>query len=334
MQIFEMINSIYGKLDDLFLFCSVVEKGSLSSAAETLNLPTATLSRRISTLEKSLGMQLLLISKRCLVPTDAGKALYQSCFQNMWQLDHTLQQFQKDSSKLGGMVRIIAPRAFYYDVLRHTARELQERYENLYFQLEASQVPNISALNDKADIAIVFSVDDFENFVAKPLYRTKSGIFVHKDFFKGKKKPKTLKDLENYTWCSNHPVKNFPIYKEDTYVDTLEVQPKYVVNDIHASADEVRLGRCIGCLPIGKASKHKELVRIFPEYNLKITQLSIVYRKTKYTSLSVLEVVNKIQEEARTWYAKNNDWEKAKFIPTLLFEDPSGGLCDDRAETD
>ena len=77
MQIFEMINSIYGKLDDLFLFCSVVEKGSLSSAAETLNLPTATLSRRISTLEKSLGMQLLLISKRCLVPTDAGKALYQ-----------------------------------------------------------------------------------------------------------------------------------------------------------------------------------------------------------------------------------------------------------------
>lgn len=195
-------------------------------------------------------------------------------------------------------------------------------------------MPNISALNDKADIAIVFSVDDFENFVAKPLYRTKSGIFVHKDFFKGKKKPKTLKDLENYTWCSNHPVKNFPIYKEDTYVDTLEVQPKYVVNDIHASADEVRLGRCIGCLPIGKASKHKELVRIFPEYNLKITQLSIVYRKTKYTSLSVLEVVNKIQEEARTWYAKNNDWEKAKFIPTLLFEDPSGGFCDDRAETD
>lgn len=314
-----MINSIYGKLDDLFLFCSVVEKGSLTAASDALNLPVATLSRRISALEKALGTQLLLISKRRLAPTEKGQILYQNCYQNVWQLDRTLSEFQRDSRTLGGLVRIIAPRAFYYDVIRKTVRDLQKKFPNLYVQVEATQVPEVTALNDKADIAIVFSTENFENFVAKPLYRTKCGIFVHKDFFKGKEPPKCLQDLKNYPWCSNHPVKQFDIYQEDRFVETIDVQPKYVVNDVHASGDEIRAGLCIGCIPIAKAAKHRELVQIFPQYNIKISQLYIVYRKTKYTSSVILQVISQLYDNAFKWFDKNNDWAYDDKIATLEF---------------
>lgn len=53
------MNSIFGNVDDLYLFCSVVEQGSLLAAAKKLELPVSTMSRRLSALEARLGLRLL-----------------------------------------------------------------------------------------------------------------------------------------------------------------------------------------------------------------------------------------------------------------------------------
>lgn len=57
-------------------FVAVVEAGSVSAAARALELPRATLSRRISGLEAELGVLLLHRSTRRLVATPAGLELY------------------------------------------------------------------------------------------------------------------------------------------------------------------------------------------------------------------------------------------------------------------
>ncbi|WP_141709716.1 helix-turn-helix domain-containing protein, partial [Vibrio splendidus] len=48
------MNSIFGNIDDLFLFCAVVEEGSLLSASKRLQLPVSTMSRRLTALEERL----------------------------------------------------------------------------------------------------------------------------------------------------------------------------------------------------------------------------------------------------------------------------------------
>ncbi len=61
--------------NDLLIFARVADTGSFSRAAEQLDLPKSTLSRRISLLEERLGERLLLRSTRRLSLTDYGQQL-------------------------------------------------------------------------------------------------------------------------------------------------------------------------------------------------------------------------------------------------------------------
>ncbi|MEN9659690.1 MAG: hypothetical protein RL571_3155 [Pseudomonadota bacterium] len=60
-------------LDDLALFVTVVEAGSLSAAAQKMSLPAATLTRRLQKLEQQLGCRLLNRSARRIQVTREGR---------------------------------------------------------------------------------------------------------------------------------------------------------------------------------------------------------------------------------------------------------------------
>jgi len=61
--------------NDLLLFYRIVEAGSFSMAAQRLDLPKSTVSRRISLLEASLGERLLQRTTRKLMLTEFGASL-------------------------------------------------------------------------------------------------------------------------------------------------------------------------------------------------------------------------------------------------------------------
>ena len=63
-------------LPDLDILVAVLETGSLTAAATSLEMPRATLTRRLQQLEEEMGTRLVHRSTRRLVPTEAGEALY------------------------------------------------------------------------------------------------------------------------------------------------------------------------------------------------------------------------------------------------------------------
>lgn len=67
------------RLDAMSLFVATVEAGSLSAASRRLGIPLATVSRRLSDLEKHLRTRLLNRSTRRLTLTDAGQAYLVAC---------------------------------------------------------------------------------------------------------------------------------------------------------------------------------------------------------------------------------------------------------------
>ena len=67
------------RLDAMSLFVATVEAGSLSAASRRLGIPLATVSRRLSDLEKHLRTRLLNSSTRRLTLTDAGQAYLVAC---------------------------------------------------------------------------------------------------------------------------------------------------------------------------------------------------------------------------------------------------------------
>ena len=67
------------QLNDIALFVEVARRKSFSLAARALNIPTSTLSRRISELERAVGMRLLNRNTRRLDLTEAGAQYFDRC---------------------------------------------------------------------------------------------------------------------------------------------------------------------------------------------------------------------------------------------------------------
>jgi DNA-binding transcriptional LysR family regulator len=67
------------KFDEYHAFITIVELNSLSKAAKSLHLSPSAISKKLSLLEASLGVQLIDRSTRSLAITDAGKSFYRDC---------------------------------------------------------------------------------------------------------------------------------------------------------------------------------------------------------------------------------------------------------------
>ena len=66
-------------LNDVRTFVAIGREGTLTAAARELNLPTSTVSRALTRLEKHLEVLLVQRSPRGLVLTDFGKEYLQTC---------------------------------------------------------------------------------------------------------------------------------------------------------------------------------------------------------------------------------------------------------------
>ncbi len=66
------------RLEDIQAFLNVVELGSISAAAERMSLSKSVISKRVSDLERHLGVRLLYRSTRNVEPTEAGGFFYKS----------------------------------------------------------------------------------------------------------------------------------------------------------------------------------------------------------------------------------------------------------------
>jgi DNA-binding transcriptional LysR family regulator len=62
------------RLEAMAVLLAVVEQGSLSAASRRLRVPLATVSRKVTELEKHLRTQLLVRTSRRIELTDAGRA--------------------------------------------------------------------------------------------------------------------------------------------------------------------------------------------------------------------------------------------------------------------
>lgn len=77
-------------MDSRFLetFSEVVKRGSLADAARHLGLTPAAVAQRMQTLEAEIGVALLVRSGRTVQPTEAGRAILESCERVLHEIRH------------------------------------------------------------------------------------------------------------------------------------------------------------------------------------------------------------------------------------------------------
>jgi DNA-binding transcriptional LysR family regulator len=139
------------------LFLTVVEQGSLTKGAESMNLALASVSERISGMESSLGAQLLERNRRGVTPTAAGDALIRHARLILDQVEQMRGEMRSYGTGLKGRIRVLSNTAGLAAFLPYQLRRFLVTYPDLSVDLHEWPSNEIAAAiaERRADLGVV-----------------------------------------------------------------------------------------------------------------------------------------------------------------------------------
>lgn len=124
-----------GSFDDVRAFCSVVELGSISAAARLQGVSKGGVSRRVSRLEKRLGVSLLARTSRAVTVTEEGSLFFARAREALRLLDDAAEAATAARLAPRGHLRVTAPVDFGLDVLPAILVRYRRRYPQMTVEL-------------------------------------------------------------------------------------------------------------------------------------------------------------------------------------------------------
>lgn len=96
-------------LNDLYYFAQVVGHGGFAAAGRALGIPKSTLSRRVSDLERRLGVRLLQRSTRRFAVTEIGREYHRHCLAVIAEAEAAQEAVERTTTEPRGTVRVSCP---------------------------------------------------------------------------------------------------------------------------------------------------------------------------------------------------------------------------------
>lgn len=138
---------------DLLLFARIVECGSFSLAAERVQLPKSTVSRRITLLEGKLGERLLQRTTRKLVLTEFGASLLEHAQKVADETEAAGALAQHRQVAPSGLLRVSMPADFANVAVGAVLAQFMDRYPAISLELDLSP-RRVDLVAEGFDVAI------------------------------------------------------------------------------------------------------------------------------------------------------------------------------------
>ncbi|KAA5840144.1 LysR family transcriptional regulator [Pseudomonas chlororaphis] len=258
------------------MFVSVAQAGSLSAAAERLEIPLPTLSRRIRELEQQLKVQLLERSVRGTKLTDSGARLYEHASRGIEALIEGEQAVISDQALLKGRLRLSLPPSFepWWDVLS----AFQRRYPQVEVSVHTTE-RRIDLIEDGVDVALRVGAITHETMVARRLLSYRHLLVAS---------PALLERLLNAypcgVWSQGSP--------GTWQLGEVAFKPRAMLatNDYAHLRSRALAGDLVTELPpflAARAIREGRLLALLPDYPLPEQQINLLYPSHRHPSAIV-----------------------------------------------
>jgi DNA-binding transcriptional LysR family regulator len=184
-------------LDDLSLFLRVLDQGSISAAARSLDLSVAVASQRLQRLERRLGVRLLQRTTRRLHPTPEGRLLAEHGRVLVEDLDALTTGLREGATGVSGTLRVTMSAGFGREYVSPLLPEFLARYPKLrlYAHLSDELVDVVGA---GFDLAIRIGKLDDSSLVARPLASNRRLLCAAPAYLDRHGRPRTPADLARH----------------------------------------------------------------------------------------------------------------------------------------
>lgn len=189
-----------GALEDIEAFVAVIELGSISAAARRLGEAKGGISRRISRLEKRLGVALLVRTARAVTPTDEGLAFHRKSREALDLLAEAGEEARGSRSLARGHLRITAP----HDIGLNVLPRLLVRFRATYPQITAELLLDDTLLDlaaHRIDLALRASGGGLPDtaYRARALIDFHIALFASPHYLHQQEAPRIPEDLEEHS---------------------------------------------------------------------------------------------------------------------------------------
>jgi DNA-binding transcriptional LysR family regulator len=177
------------------LFVQVAETGSLTKAAEALDLPIATASRGLAALEKRLGVHLVERNARSLMLTDLGRDFHQRCKALLAEVKDVETNLHAATLDPGGTLRVTGSASFCLVHVAPLLPEFARRYPKVNVQvIAANRYYNL--LDSGIDVSFRVGREEIDpNIVVIPLAQAHYILAASPEYLARNGAPETLADL-------------------------------------------------------------------------------------------------------------------------------------------
>ena len=290
-----------GQLEDMAMFVRIVEAGSITKAAEQLNIAKSAVSRRLKELEARLGSQLISRTTRQSKLTQAGEQYYQQVTNILSAVDVINEHASDAPMRIEGTLKMTAPLSFGLMHLNDVIDAYANQHPNLKFELDFSD-RRIDLIEEGYELAIRIGELRDSSYQAKQLALIRCVICASPDYLAKTGTPETPEDLADHDFLQYSLGQTNSIELMDTHGKKHRhtIDAKIKATNGEFLVDLAVKGQGITFVPTFIAYKRLatgELVPILQQYQLPILKAYAVYPKNRFLSQRCRYLIDLIAEQ-------------------------------------
>jgi LysR family transcriptional regulator AphB len=267
-------------LNTIDLFIKINRYSTFHEAAIKLNIPLATLQRRIKKLENDLALALFYRERGSLRLTEPGKQFYNKCILPVEKLQDILCDFQGHYDGNKGLIKLIAPQNFMKNqFVDGLFKDFSKRFPEIKINMVLSD-ERVNLKNTEFDLAVrigelinsqsICKVISKMNFVLAATPEVLAQYGIPKDFSDLAKLPHiTFTHFDNWSFLSKDKRKNI-----------FHPESSFMANDIEMCALAALAGRGVYYGPkfyLDKQIEKNELELLLTDFTPCIRNINLVW---------------------------------------------------------
>jgi len=212
------------------LFVEVVKAKGFRSAAEALGMPNSTLSRRISALEKAIGLRLLHRTTRRIEPTEAGQLYFERCKHIVDEARLAHEQLGDMLAQPSGVLRASFPVDFAVTYLAPLITEFASLYPGLTFDFDLT--PRlVDLVSEPFDVAIRIGEPESSQLIARPLASLQTHVYASPRYLERSGEPHEPADLQRHECLGIQKAGSWTLH-DGTNPVTIPVSSRFTLNSV------------------------------------------------------------------------------------------------------
>ncbi len=297
-------------------FALVAEKGSFAAAALVEGVTPVVMGRRLSGLERRLGVQLMHRSTRGLSLTDLGEQFLESCQRLIRDFDAAEGSISAGRGAVRGHLVVSGPAAFGRRHIAPHVAVFRDRYPDLRLSFNFTDSV-VDLVREGYDLAIRIGEVRDPNYVAVKLFPNRRVVCGTPDYFERHGVPQVPEELARHN-CLAFNLQGGQ-QRGWTFVREGKLFAVRVDGDLACNDGELLYGWAALGLGVGWRStweiqaelKRGELVTVLDEFALPHYDIQAVYPQQRYLPAKVRYFIDYLREV----YQRDGYWEGTPSAP-------------------